>query len=149
MAILKRKFFGVALLIVGLGGCGRSGPTRIEISGTVTYDGQPIPVGRISFEPTLAAGQQAATGYAVIRDGWYRTAPGHGASPGPYTVRIYGGDGKLSQPAVNFDPEEPPADSVRLGKLLFSEYEAPVDLPEKDTKRDFDVPREAGSQPKR
>ncbi len=149
MTILNQKIFAVALLIVALSGCGRSGPTRIEISGTVTYCGEPIPVGRILFEPTLAAGQQAATGYAVIREGRYRTESGHGASPGPYTVRIYGGDGTALQPKVNFDPEEPPADSVRLGKLLFSEYEATVDLPDEDTTLDFDVPRDAGSGQRR
>jgi hypothetical protein len=34
-----------------LAGCGPSGPPTYEVSGTVTWNGQPLPAGDITFEP--------------------------------------------------------------------------------------------------
>jgi hypothetical protein len=35
----------------GCAGCGQEGISRYEISGTVTFQGQPVPEGNIAFEP--------------------------------------------------------------------------------------------------
>lgn len=39
------------LLFVALVGCGPSGPLMYPVSGTVTFDGEPLPDGYISFVP--------------------------------------------------------------------------------------------------
>lgn len=43
----------VLLVSIGAGapGCGPSGPKTYPVSGTVTFDGQPLPTGFISFTP--------------------------------------------------------------------------------------------------
>jgi hypothetical protein len=47
----------VVLSLLAFGGCGPSGPTTYPVSGTVTFNGEPIPTGYITFtpdDPTLA-----------------------------------------------------------------------------------------------
>lgn len=44
-----RKLLAVAVL--SLVGCGPSGPVTYPVSGTVTFDGQPLPEGFITFVP--------------------------------------------------------------------------------------------------
>ena len=63
---------GIALLLLAAG-CGRGG--LIEITGTVTYDGQPIQKGCITLLPLKGDGPTAA---AIVKDGKYtvRVAPG-------------------------------------------------------------------------
>jgi hypothetical protein len=53
--------------IVVLAGCGSGevGPLKVEVSGTVTLDGAPLPEGEITFHPT-GPGQ---TGGGPIKDG--------------------------------------------------------------------------------
>jgi len=60
---------------------------RLTISGNVTYDGQPLPTGKIGFAP-----QDAATGKPVgtdIIDGRYEISRDDGPTAGKYTVMIY------------------------------------------------------------
>ena len=65
-------------------GCGGDGIERVGVSGTVSYQGQPVQEGMISFEPQ-GAGTPAG---AIIKDGKY-DATGTGAVPvGRYRVRI-------------------------------------------------------------
>lgn len=42
-------WIGMGLLVAA--GCGQKGPQTYPVSGAVTFDGQPIPEGRISFTP--------------------------------------------------------------------------------------------------
>ncbi|MCS7304108.1 MAG: hypothetical protein NZ602_03235 [Thermoguttaceae bacterium] len=42
-------WIGMGLVVAA--GCGQKGPQTYPVSGTVTFDGQPIPEGRISFVP--------------------------------------------------------------------------------------------------
>jgi hypothetical protein len=68
--------------LLGICGCGGgSGP--IEISGTVTYAGEPIEKGNIGFTPADGQGPSAA---ALIEDGQYSVS----IMPGPKLVRIEG-----------------------------------------------------------
>ncbi len=69
----------VALVVAG---CGKSGPKTYEVTGTVTYDGQPLEVGSIAFTPadtTMRGGQVpvAAGKYAIQ------------LPPGEMAVKIY------------------------------------------------------------
>jgi hypothetical protein len=124
-----RLFASVCLLSVAVFlGCSSSDVTRFDVSGTVTFDGQPVPAGTISFQP--AAGNEGPGGSAEIKDGKFDTAQG-GKAPtgGPHRVVISGYDG-------NADPDN----ELPLGKTLFEQYETQVDLPKEDTTEDFEVP---------
>jgi len=63
--------------------------TRYSVSGTVTYNGKPLPKGSISFTPDDATTGRAASGSIV--DGVYTLttqSPDDGALPGSYKVGI-------------------------------------------------------------
>jgi hypothetical protein len=78
--------FAVALAVVSLG-CGEQAPPPRPVSeaeGAVTYDGEPVPSGIISFVP-LDGG--TGTGAAVIK-GRYRVEPDAKLTPGKYRVEI-------------------------------------------------------------
>ena len=81
---LYRVFFRDVLLLAGtlaaaVCGCGGSGgPERVVVSGTVTYDGAPIPDGMIRFVPPETS--HAPTAGAPIHNGSYK-ADGLGGVP--------------------------------------------------------------------
>jgi hypothetical protein len=67
----------VAVLLVIIG-CGRDGPPRAVVVGTVTYEGQPLEDGQIRFTPTKGSTGPLAS--AKIVNGQYR-ADHHGGVP--------------------------------------------------------------------
>ena len=84
----------VALLLVVIG-CGD--PTGLEkrypVSGTVTYNGQPVPKGNVYFVPVDPKGRSASG--SIEQDGSYRlttAAEGDGALPGEYKVAVIAQD---------------------------------------------------------
>ena len=115
------------------GGCGprSTGPQRFHVSGTVTFDGEPIPVGTIYFEADATQGNAGPVSIVVIEDGRYDTKASKVAGPvqGPLSVRIYG--------SKKIEPGGEPV------PLLFREYTTTVDLDpaSKPHVFDFDVPR--------
>ncbi len=129
-----RGVLGVVCLVLGLAqdGCrSDSGPERYELSGSVTYNGQPVPAGYILFEPDKSKGNDGPGSSADIEDGRYRTPPGQGVIGGPHIVTICGFDGKpidLGQGQKN--PQ---------GNPLFMNYQITVDLPKHSTTHDFHV----------
>ena len=112
-------------------GCGDNSG-NYEVSGTVTWDGQPIPKGFISFIPDKDKGNSGPGGGAEIVDGKYRTPPGKGVIGGAYIVKIVGYDGI---------PYKESGEEVTTGKALFHEYETTVDFPKESTTKDFAVPK--------
>ena len=79
--------FGIVALIPLA--CGRTGPEMASVSGKVTYKGQPITQGTISFQPVDPDGR-IATG-TIGPDGSYSLQteePGDGALLGQYRVGI-------------------------------------------------------------
>lgn len=118
--------------ILPLAGCGSRAPQTFDIWGEVTFDGKPLPAGRIYFNPDLAKKNDGPQGYAIIRDGRYDTRlDGSGACGGPTVVLIQGYDGgKDAGPGT-------------MGNLLFKEFSQAVDLPKESGKHDFAVPASA------
>jgi hypothetical protein len=57
------------LLIATLSGCGPTGPKKVEVSGTVTFDGEPVKKGDINFVPEDSS--QGPEGGTIV-DGKYR-----------------------------------------------------------------------------
>ena len=131
---------GVAMLCATLlvpAGCSRpqAGPPRFAVRGQVTFDGKPVPAGRIAFEPVTVGGNVGPAGYGNIVAGLFTTYPGMGAVGGPHVVRISGLDGV-------------PTGEMVEGKELFPEYTTKVELPTKETTIDFEVPRGPSKPPK-
>lgn len=129
---------GVLVALVGglASGCGGSGH---RISGKVTFDGTPVPAGKIYFIPDGAKGNSGPTGYADIVDGAYDTSSsgGKAAGTGPMIVAIEGFD-----PAAKVNDKTAP-EGEELVKALFPRFEMTYDVPGSDSEKDFDVSSEA------
>lgn len=119
---------GLAAAVWFAGGCGSKpgpGTARYHVSGTVTYQGKPVPAGSITFQPDGTRGNAGPAGGAAIQNGKYDTRTSRkGTVGGPHIVQIEGLDG----------PD---------GNELFPEFTTTVDLPKQNTTQDFDVPAAA------
>ena len=72
-----------------LAGCGSSkysGEKRYPLEGEVTFEGQPIDVGSITFLPK---GDKGRISGGVITDGKYAVSEENGANAGTYRVEIH------------------------------------------------------------
>lgn len=125
MGIPKALRFGgitLAALIVAVGllstGCGSSGPEMGRVSGKVTYKGEPLTQGTISFVPTNAERRSGSS--RINSDGRYdlQTAePGDGAEIGDYRVIISGRDPKA------LDNVRAPGEPVKRETKIPEKYE--------------------------
>ena len=109
--------------------CGRSGPDRYNLSGVVKYEGKPIPVGFIYFNPDESKGNKGPGSGAEIKNGQYSTPAGAGIIGGPMIVKIDGYDGVSKE--LN-------GETLANGSALFEAYELHVDLEKKNGKKDFE-----------
>jgi hypothetical protein len=115
-------------ILVHTTGCGESGPKVYHVSGSVSYEGQPVPAGTVLFQPDASQGCNGPAGLASIHGGEYDTAKedGKGVVGGPHLIRIVGLDGK-------------PAEMAPEGAPLFPDYTTTLDLPQEDSTHDFAV----------
>jgi hypothetical protein len=60
MTYQPRLTLVAVVLLVLVAGCGSSGPKLYSVSGTVTYNGQPLPDGDIIFAPATPGGVEYA-----------------------------------------------------------------------------------------
>ena len=71
---MSRKSHGLPLgALLLLGACSGQGTDRFDVSGTVTFNGQPVPAGQVVFSPDLSKGNDGPQGYAEIHGGRYDT----------------------------------------------------------------------------
>lgn len=123
---LPPLFVAGAVLIAGCGERER----LYDVSGTITFEGKPIPKGLIFFDPDPSSkGTPGTQGFANIENGKYDTAipgKGRGIGGGAYTIRIGGFDGKEG-------PEAP------FGQFLFPEHQLSKELPPRNQTFDYDV----------
>jgi len=99
-------------------GCGSSGPELARVSGTVTYEGKPVPLGTVAFVNKDPNGRNA-TG-AIQSDGSYTLqteAPGDGAQVGEYAVTI----SAVDAPVLDYKPTKP----VESKRYVPEKYEKP------------------------
>ncbi len=123
-----RSILAAGLLVVACAGCGGSGGSgRVEVYGTVSHGGKPIPAGEVVFEPDPTQGNTGPQARATIENGRYRTPRGQGSVPGAVVVRVEAYDG---QP----HPESP------YGLQLFPAYTTTLVLPDRSSEQDIDVP---------
>jgi hypothetical protein len=119
----------LAFLLASSGCTKQEGLARYALSGTVTMpNGQPAPAGEISFEPDSESGNQGPASLCQIKDGKYSLPQEQGIIGGKYVVIITPFDGI----PITESPQGKP-----LRRLPYSER---VDLPAKDSTRDFKIP---------
>jgi hypothetical protein len=139
---MTRLFFNgllglVCVVVVTItSGCGQSGPERVEVSGTVAYQGQPVKEGMIRFIPTK--GTEGPAWGARIVDGKY-SARGKGGVPvGTHKVEIIAHRDK-PKPARSTSP--PPSGFELDAPVPREQY-----LPEKyNTKTELEITIPPGS----
>ncbi|MGL4549954.1 MAG: hypothetical protein ACRC33_02100 [Gemmataceae bacterium] len=120
-----------ALVVLAAGGCGGNKRPVVNLSGKVTFKGDPVPAGFINFMPDVTGGNAGEVKGFEIVDGTYDTAkgPNPGVYPGANKIMLSGFDGK----AVKLWPK---------GKQIFN----PIELTETvaNGPKDFVVPESAG-----
>ncbi len=107
-------------------GCS-NGINRFEVSGTVTWKGEPVPAGEVLFEPDPDAQHDGPQARAAIENGRFRTPPGEGVVGGPHIVIVLGFDGQAI-------PES------TIGRQIFPASESKHDFPMKAVVLDLNVP---------
>ena len=118
----------LALGLALLAGCAAE-EKLYDVSGTVTYDGKPIPAGMVYLDPDPSKGTSGMQGFAPIKDGRFDTAvEGRGIRGGAYVIRVAGHDGVVGN-------ENP------WGRPLFNEYEFKKDLPKEKSELPIVVPK--------
>jgi hypothetical protein len=108
--------FTLAALALTPVGCGKAG--MASVSGTVTYQGKPVPKGVITFVATDPEGRNA-TGQ-LDQNGKYKLQtedPGDGALVGNYDVTIYAHDEVI----LDYKPKVPVEPKI----LSPTKYESP------------------------
>jgi hypothetical protein len=122
----------IAALIVGSGCNDGSG---YRVSGTVVFQGRPVPAGTIYFHPNKAAGNEGPSGFAQIVDGNFDTAArrGRGVIAGSHKVEISG-----------YEPATPSAENPEGGGVsLFAGYREVIEFPAAASRHEFVVPDDA------
>ena len=122
------------ILVVIVCGC-TAKPKLAQLSGKVTFKGQPVPAGFISFTPDIGKGEIRVL---QIKEGAYDSASQvpPGIPAGHYMLRISGFDG------------------VRIprygqGKQIFNEWtEIDFTIPDGASTKDFEVPENLGQNVK-
>ncbi len=118
--MIKKFIFTMAfsaLLSIGIVGCG-SGDSRLPLSGTVTFNGQPLAFGEVVFRP-----EKGPEGSATIRDGKFDTTleSGRGITPGPNRLFVTGYESEppsIADESVSFEISPP----------LFINFEMQADI---------------------
>jgi hypothetical protein len=137
-ALLLTLSAPLLVALVTASGCDRvaEGPQRFVVEGTVTFRGEPVPMGRILFEPDSAAGNRGPVGMADIKAGRYSTGLRFGAVGGPHFVRI---EGFRVPGSEGFRDDAAP-------QPLFREYSTEIELPQKASTQDFAVPEQKAAK---
>lgn len=124
--------FGLILTAAFTVGCNPA-PKVAQISGTVTFKGQPVPAGYITFTPDVATGTLGQVVGFQIQNGKYdskaNVPPGLGS--GSYKVRIGGFDG-VKIPLWG------------QGKQIFNPIEDNCTVTDGTSTKDFEIPASAG-----
>jgi len=131
------RTFSLPALVLALAsaGCGPSGPKLVALSGTVTFKGEPVPAGYITFTPPSGGGIVRSV---PIKNGRYDTAEAvgeKGVHPGPNAIRITGFNGKKEKFYAD-------------GKQIFNPVEEQFTVPDAGGTKDFVIPESAGKNVK-
>lgn len=131
---------GISGTLCFLSGCGgQSGIERVGVTGSVTFEGKPVPFGSVKFEPDRKRGGTGPSGFAQIIDGRFDTqADGRGSVKGPVIVTIQGVATDAVYAPQIFQPYQTTAEISSEGKPL--SFEVPTELKIKRKKNTPEVP---------
>ncbi|MEW4565484.1 hypothetical protein AB1K70_23355 [Bremerella sp. JC770] len=124
-----------ALSVIIPSGCSSSAGDYepYHVSGTIQYDGKPVPSGRIDFFPDRSKGNQGTAGYAVIHNGVFDTK-----ERGKPTV---GGFHRLVITGLREDKQASNVPDTQLVDMsLFPRYESEADFESVDSDLNIVVP---------
>lgn len=82
----NRTLLGIGIGLAMLSGCGSSGPQTVDVSGTVTWKGEPVDGGHIRFIP-VAPTSGPVTGSHIV-NGRYEASGASAVAVGSYRVEI-------------------------------------------------------------
>jgi len=120
-------FAGMAM--VSCLGCGGGNDGRYHVAGQARFNGQPIPVGRIVFEPDLKRGNSGPQGFASIEAGKYDTRlQGRPSVAGPVLIKIEG-----------FAQLSTSEEDGSAGALFKPPYTQAGEIPQHDSALDFNI----------
>jgi len=142
---IGRCMTGACVIVTSVifAGCRPAGPQRYHISGTVTYGGQPVPAGAISFIPINAHDQDRGPGHCRFNSGRYESRRGRSPGSGPYRVLIDGYDGVPFESRLGDEIEQHP-----MGKPIFGTEVVEIDLPARHGGIfNFELPTQAAAKP--
>jgi len=135
---MPRGFLLLSLLAsaILLTSCSEKSTGRVDVWGTVTFKGQPVPAGVIVMNPDLSKGNDGPQGMAEIREGRFDTRSlDKGAPSGAVIFMIDGFDGVSQGDATS-------------GKPLFVGYKTQLNLPKAPSEQNIEVPESAGKTAK-
>ncbi|WP_406697956.1 hypothetical protein V5E97_03790 [Singulisphaera sp. Ch08] len=115
----QRLFGKLAATLLLTGGCGSDAVDdrpREPISGTVTFDGQPLKDGTIQLQP--ASQKEGVASGGTVTDGHFEIPRTEGPVPGNYSVAIYAAAGTASSGSA--EESSPTAPMPRARKSLAS-----------------------------
>ncbi len=111
---MKRILTSSFILLAALGGCAEK--KTFDVSGTVIFNGKPLPAGVVWFDPDSAKGNDSSQGFAYVKEGQFDSKEkGRGIRGGAYIIRVEGFDGK-------------PWKESKLGLPLFTDYQEKRDV---------------------
>ncbi|MEW4527935.1 MAG: hypothetical protein ACF8PG_03460 [Maioricimonas sp. JB045] len=126
-------------VLVLLVGCTGGGVATGDMSGTVTFQGEPVPYGTIEFHPVSEDDEPGPTVSAEIRNGAFDTSEAGAVVRGPLEIRITAYPSELSDvedETVEVDPVEP----YFVGYAIEMDYSAePVEIVVPDDAEGFDI----------
>jgi hypothetical protein len=134
----------LGLVFLGIGmiaGCGDAGT---HVTGTVSFDGKPVPAGKIYLIPDDTKGNSGGAGHANIVDGKFDTAAEGGKAPevaGAIVVGVEGFD-----PNAKGTPAPGDTSGEVLVKSLFPYYEMSATIPEDGSPLELQVPAAAANR---
>ncbi|MCI0465065.1 MAG: hypothetical protein L0Z62_49725 [Gemmataceae bacterium] len=110
-----------------------SKPQLAQLSGKVTFKGEPVPAGWISFTPDVGAGGLGQIKVFQIKDGVYDSSQEDppGLNPGQHLIEIAGFDGKK----IPFYGQ---------GKQIFNPVKDQFMVPSGTSTKDWVIPESAG-----
>jgi hypothetical protein len=125
------------LTLLGLAGCGSGG--RVPVQGSVSYKGEPVDNGTISFLTTGAGGEATNAG-GDIKDGKYAIDAERGPKPGKYRVEIYWNKKTGQMVPVPGDWNNKMPETVQtLPPKYNKQTELTIDITSGRNKKDFDL----------
>ncbi len=114
-----------AMICLAALGCGRGGPTPMQMHGSVVCDGESVPLGQVTFVPIEETSGIPAP--AQIFDGEYHFHSPGGVTPGKYRVEVDARK-KTGRKVEGFNGIEMAMidEEVRLGPEIYASEKSPL-----------------------